>query len=112
MPLWQQPWLQDLLRSAAVPAALAFTALLVVFTLIRPALKTLLAPPPVPEPGSRVNAVIDDPTALPGMAEPPLALEAPKTNAHLETARALAKQNPAAVANIVRTLINGEEAAA
>jgi flagellar M-ring protein FliF len=111
VPLWQQPWLQDLLRAAAVPAALAFTALLIVLTLIRPALRTLLAPPPMSGKGSQIDAVVDDPQALP---EPPqaLALEAPKSEAHLESARQLAKQNPAAVANIVRTFINKDEAAA
>lgn len=111
-PVWQQPWLQDLLRAAAAPAALAFTALLVVLTLIRPALKTLFAPPPAPAPGTQLDAVVDDENILPGANDAALALEAPKANQKLENARQLAKQNPAAVANIVRTLINKEEAAA
>jgi len=111
VPLWQQPWVQDLLRAAAAPVALAFTALLIVMTLIRPALKTLFVPPPAPEKGSQVDAVVDGPEALPA-PEPSLALEAPKPNAHLESARALARQNPAAVANIVRSIINKDEAPA
>jgi flagellar M-ring protein FliF len=110
-PVWQQPWLQDMLRAAAAPAALAFTALLIVLTLIRPALKTLFAPPPPPAPGTQLDAVVDDENTLPDANETALALEAPKTNQKLESARQLAKQNPAAVANIVRTLINKEEAA-
>jgi flagellar M-ring protein FliF len=112
VPLWQQPWLQDMLRAAAAPAALAFTALLIVLTLVRPALKALMAPPPAPPPGSQVDAVVDNATTLPGGAAGALALESPKPNENLLNARNLAKQNPAAVANIVRTLINGEEAAA
>jgi flagellar M-ring protein FliF len=41
----------------------------------------------------------------------PLALEAPVPGGdQLERARAMAKQNPAAVANIVRGLMSGEEA--
>jgi len=111
-PPWQQPWLQDLLRSAAVPAALAFTALLIVLALIRPAMKALLAPPPPPAPGSRIDALIDDANSLPGAAQAALALEAPKANVKLEGVRALARQNPAAVAHIVRTLINDEKATA
>jgi flagellar M-ring protein FliF len=110
-PVWQQPWLQDLLRAAAAPAALAFVALMIVLTLIRPALKTLLAPPPPPAPGSQVDALVDDQNQLPGAAAATLALEAPRINEKLASARALAKSNPAAVANMVRTLINGEAAA-
>jgi hypothetical protein len=34
-----QPWVQDLLRAGAAPAALALVALVIVFALIRPALK-------------------------------------------------------------------------
>jgi flagellar M-ring protein FliF len=109
-PVWQQPWLQDLLRATAAPAALAFVALMIVLTLIRPALKTLLAPPPPPAPGSQVDALVDDKNLLPGAAAT-LALEAPRVNEKLASARALAKSNPAAVANMVRTLINGEAAA-
>jgi len=111
VPAWKQPWLQDLLRTAAMPAALAFIGLLIVLMVIRPALRQLNAPPPAPAPGSRLNAVVDDETALPGPGSA-LALEAPKANEKLETARALARQNPAGVANIVRTLMNGEQATA
>jgi flagellar M-ring protein FliF len=110
IPVWQQPWLQDLLRSAALPAGLAFVALLIVITLIRPAMKTLMAPPPPPPPGTQLTAVVDDAMPLPE-PDSPLALEAPAPAGNqLERARALAKQNPAAVANIVRGLMAGEEA--
>jgi flagellar M-ring protein FliF len=108
-PVWQEPWLQDLLRTLAAPAALAFVALLIVLTLIRPALKTMLAPPPPPAPGSQFEAVVDDRNLLPGAdASPTLALEAPKVNEQLASARNLAKDNPAAMAGMVRTMINGE----
>lgn len=113
-PLWQQPWLQDLVRAAALPAGLGFVALLIVLTLMRPAIKTLFAPPPpppeAPAPGAQLSAVVDDATPLPEPG-PPLALEAPPLGGdQLERARAMAKQNPAAVANIVRGLMAGEEA--
>jgi flagellar M-ring protein FliF len=119
MPTWKQPWVQDLLRAAAMPLALAFVALLIVLTTIRPALKTLLAPPPPPMPGSNVNALLDETPLLPGSpteeaAQPgsALTLNAPQQHPGLEDARNLARQNPAAVANIVRNMINGEQAAA
>jgi flagellar M-ring protein FliF len=108
-PLWREPWLIDLLRSAAAPAALALLGLVIVFALVRPAMKTLLTPPP-PPPGMRVDEVVggsdnpgDSTAAVPQ-------LEAPKANERLEAARALAKQNPAAVASIVRGWVNGASA--
>ncbi|HEY6132490.1 MAG TPA: flagellar basal-body MS-ring/collar protein FliF [Rubrivivax sp.] len=110
-PTWQQPWLQDLLRSLAAPAALAFVALLIVLTLIRPALTTLLAPVPAPAPGSQLSAVVDDPQQLPGAPAPAgtvLAIEAPVVNPRLVQARAIAKEHPAAVANMVRAMIHGQ----
>jgi flagellar M-ring protein FliF len=107
-PLWQQPWLQDLVRSAAAPAALALVAVLIVFALLRPALKPLLAPEPAP-PGARLSEVVDDGPPTP----PPIALpqlEAPRDDPRLAAARALAKQNPQAVAEIVRGWVSGEGA--
>lgn len=104
LPLWRQTWVQELLRSAAAPAALALVALVIVLKLIRPALTAMLAPP-VPEPGSQVDESVDD-----EIVEEPqrLTLEAPRSQAKLEAARALAKSNPAAVAHIVRGWVNGE----
>ena len=57
-----------------------------------------------------INAVVDDPAALPGEAALP-ALEPPRDNQKLQTARQLAKDNPAAVANIMREWVSGEAAA-
>lgn len=114
LPLWQQPWVQELLRSAAAPAALALVALFALFGLVRPALKTVLAPPAK---GGRLDAVVADAETLPPVenaapAAPaaPAALEAPAMQGKLEAARALAKDNPAAVANIMRGWVNGEAA--
>ena len=107
-PLWQQPWLVDLLKTSAAPLALAAVAVVVVLTLIRPAVRQLLAPP-VPPPGSQVDEVVDDAAALPSPAQKPMVqLNAPLHSERLQAARALAKENPAAVANIVRGWVNGE----
>ena len=101
VPLWKQPEIIDMLRSLAVPVGLGVVALLVFFGLLRPALKVALAPPPAPVPGAALSTVVDDANELP-------ALPAPKSVAHLTSARTLAKENPAAVAGIVRGWVNGE----
>ena len=105
VPLWKQPEVIDLLRTLAVPVGLAIVALLVFFGLLRPALKATLAPPPKAAPGAALTEVVDDRNELP-------ALPAPKSVEHLAAARTLAKENPAAVAGIVRDWVSGEAAAA
>jgi flagellar M-ring protein FliF len=109
LPVWKQPEVLDMLRAAAAPGALALVALLVFFGMIRPAMKAALAPPPAPTPGSQLSAVVDDANVLSPAQLP--ALAAPKATVHLEGARALAKENPAAVANIVRNWVSGEATA-
>jgi len=108
-PIWKQPWLTDLLRSAAAPAALAIVALVAVFSLIRPAMTAMLAPPPPPPPGSGLSEVVENETALPGPGAIDVqALAGPQVNPKLEAARQMARDNPAAVANIVRGWVSGE----
>jgi flagellar M-ring protein FliF len=110
IPIYQQPWLQDLLRAAAAPLALALVALLVIFKLIRPALKSAIdaGNPPV---GGKLDVVADDDTAaaLPGVSTP-AALAAPAVNEKLVSARTFAQQNPAVVAQIVKGWVGGEAA--
>jgi flagellar biosynthesis/type III secretory pathway M-ring protein FliF/YscJ len=51
--------------------------------------------------------VVDDTEALPApTAEAPLALDAPKVQQQLTVARTMAKENPLAVANILRSWID------
>ncbi|HRI17947.1 MAG TPA: flagellar basal-body MS-ring/collar protein FliF, partial [Burkholderiaceae bacterium] len=111
IPLWKQPETIDLLRSLAVPGALGVVGLVVVFGLLRPALRASQAAVP-PARGQSLDAVVQDELSLPG-ASPGAApvLEAPRASAQLEQVRLLAQQNPAAVAGIVRTWVNGEQAA-
>jgi len=109
LPLWKQPWVLDLVRAGAVPTALALVGLGLIFGAIRPALR----PPVVIENkddkrGNQLDAVVDD-NGLPGEAMLP-ALEAPRENRKLDSARQLAKDNPAAVANIMREWVNGAAA--
>ncbi|MBP6776771.1 MAG: flagellar M-ring protein FliF [Piscinibacter sp.] len=110
VPLWQQPETIDLVRSLAVPGALGVVALLVVFGLVRPALKAAQAP--ASPRGQKLDAVVQDDLSLPDGSSPNTpVLEAPRASAQLEQARLLAQQNPAAVAGIVRGWVNGGQAA-
>ena len=109
LPLWKQQWLLDLLRAGGVPAGLTLVALAVLFGLVRPAVMAALAPPTSEDKQHQLNAVVDDVQELPMDALPEL-LEAPQMARKLESARQLAKDNPTAVANIVRDWVNGETA--
>jgi flagellar M-ring protein FliF len=129
LPLWKQPEILDMLRTLALPAAFTALALIVVFGAIRPAIH---AAKPLPhadggKPG--LDAVVDDANELPHLTklgpdgrpiandarhavalgpdgQPLPALEAPGTDARLEAARKLAKENPMAMANMVRGWVN------
>ncbi|MFG6487394.1 flagellar basal-body MS-ring/collar protein FliF [Roseateles sp. BYS78W] len=108
VPVWKQPWLLDIARSAIVPLALVAIALIAVFGMIRPAIKAAMPKPPEEKPET-VDEVVDDPELLPGVAGMPK-LEAPLHNDKLDRARALARDNPVAVANIVRDWMEGQTA--
>ena len=101
-PFWKSPELIDLVRAAALPAGLAIVAVLVFFGLLRPAVKTVFAPR-LAAPGTRLDAVVDDAQTLE-------ALPAPAYLRQLEGAKLLAKDNPAAVAGIVRGWVGGQAA--
>jgi flagellar M-ring protein FliF len=110
VPFWKTPELIDMIRAAAVPVGLAIVALLVFFGLVRPAMKAALAPRPLrqaqlPRPGQRIDAVVDDEPTMPAILGQPAVLR------QIEGAKALAKDNPAAVAGIVRGWVGGGEAA-
>ena len=108
VPLWKQPWLLDIARSAIVPLAFVAIALIAVFGMIRPAIKAA-APPPPEEPTETVSEIVDDQELLPTADGMPK-LEAPLHNEKLDRARALARDNPVAVANIVRDWMEGQAA--
>lgn len=46
VPMWKQPWLLDIARSAIVPLAFVAIALIAVFGMIRPAIKAAMPQPP------------------------------------------------------------------
>jgi flagellar M-ring protein FliF len=112
VPLWQQPDLQDLARSLAWPVGTLLLAALVLMGLVRPALRALAqAPVAAPVQGGQLDAMVADETDRP----PLLTSNASKepegpTQAHLrlEDARKLTRDNPAAVANIVKAWMGSE----
>ena len=106
LPLWKQPETLELARSFAWPVGIALFAALVLLGLVRPALKALAAPPVVAD-GSQFDALEADVLDRPALAPPKPGEPAPE-QLRLEEARALARQNPIAVANIVKTWVNGE----
>jgi len=106
-PFWKSPEVIDVIRAAALPLGLALVAVLVFFGLVRPAVKSTFSARPAQQPGrpgSRIDAVVDDEPAYPPQ------LAAPSYLRQIEGAKALAKDNPAAVAGIVRGWVGGSEA--
>ena len=109
VPVYRQPWLIDLVKVAGVPAALTLMAVMLLFGVVRPALKKEVVEPPLAE--SRLDAVVDDVQALPLSEEAAqLALEGPRIDKQLAEARLMAIENPAAVASILRGWVSGEPA--
>ena len=118
-PFWKRPETVDVLRTLAVPGALTLAALIVVFGAIRPAIKA--AQPAVSEEDKqpKLSAVVDDVQELPGLQTIPPgmvmgpngqllpALGAPTGDARLEAAKQLARENPAAMAGVMREWMTG-----
>jgi flagellar M-ring protein FliF len=108
LPLWQQPWVQDLVRASAVPVGLTLVALAVLFGLVRPAILAALKKPEEEEETPQLEAVVEDELELADDYEMPQLLASPLMAKKLEGARQLARENPTAVASIVRGWVNGE----
>ncbi|MCZ8219915.1 MAG: flagellar basal-body MS-ring/collar protein FliF [Acidovorax sp.] len=116
VPLWKQPEVIDLAKTFAWPVGAVLFAALVLLGLVRPALK---APAPAkasaaPVPGGQLDALeADTPErpALPAPSRKDEAVPATPEQLRLEDARVLAKENPVAVANILKTWLNGDAAA-
>ena len=110
LPFWRQSWLIDLVRAAAVPAALVLVALMLVLAVARPALRQVQAPPEAnPPPQLGLDEVVGSETPTPAQlslasdaTQQALAQESNRQQLQLDNAKTLAKNNPAAVANLVR----------
>jgi flagellar M-ring protein FliF len=115
VPLWRQPEVLDLARSFAWPVGTLALAALVLLGVVRPAMKSLAQPrtTPVTEVDANANqldAVEADQPERPQLAAPaaPEHIGPTASELRLEDARKLTRDNPAAVANIVKAWINGE----
>jgi len=113
LPVWQQPEMQDLARTLAWPIGAVLLVALVLFGLVRPGLKAM-AKRPLPKEGDEpvaLDALVADDTERPALLTNSASLpEAGPTEAQLrlEDARKLARENPVAVANIVKEWIGSE----
>ena len=111
LPLWQEPWVLQLVKTAGPPLALLLVALILVFAVIRPAMKK--DKPAEAPAGAALNAVVDDQPALPDPSVsalmPPDEEVSQDMVLQLEDARLLARTNPLAVANILRGWVHGPE---
>jgi flagellar M-ring protein FliF len=124
-PLWKQPQALEAARSLAWPIGTVILAALVLFGLVRPGMKTMMAPkveplavgaigpdgqPVLAGPGGQLDAMVSEDPQRPMLMGPggvPM-LGPTDHQVRLEDARQLARTNSTAVANIVRGWINGE----
>jgi flagellar M-ring protein FliF len=83
-------------------------ALIILFGFVRPALRSNVSLASGTPAGGQLDMLADDAVSLPGGQAPQLA--APRSDERLIAARQAAKNNPVAVASIVRTWVNGDEA--
>ncbi|HEY4081993.1 MAG TPA: flagellar basal-body MS-ring/collar protein FliF [Burkholderiaceae bacterium] len=108
LPIWKNPAVLDVGRSLIVPLALVAVALIAVFGMVRPALRMVrVEKEEADAKAAGLSELVDDDVLLPGQLP---ALEGPVMNEKLERARTLARENPVAVANIMREWINGTTA--
>ncbi|MDR7308893.1 flagellar basal-body MS-ring/collar protein FliF [Rhodoferax saidenbachensis] len=116
IPLWRQPEVVDLARSMAWPLGTLGLAALVLLGVIRPAMKSLAQPPRGADidldRSGQLDALEADQPDRPQLTgygttstDPTQATAAEQ---RLEDARKLTRDNPAAVANIVKAWMSGE----
>ena len=115
VPLWRQHEVLELARSFAWPMGTLLFAGLVLMGVIRPAMKAMMqAPAPAatgPVRMSQLDALESEMPERPQLGGPGVANDAAQVSAgelQLEDARKLTRDNPAAVANIIKTWMNGE----
>ncbi len=108
---WKEPETQDLARGLAKPLGVLLLGLILFLGMVRPTLKMMKTSPdksaPLTAQPQQLSAVVNDEQQRP-------ALQLPVDNTptddmlRLEDAKRLAKDNPAAVANIIKGWVNGE----
>ena len=117
IPVWRQPVVTDVAQSLAWPLGTLALAALVLIGFVKPAMKTLAESRPHAGAHLReaqLDALESEQPDRPQLAGPhganePVGLTS--SELRMEEARKLTRDNPAAVANIVKGWINGEAAA-
>jgi flagellar M-ring protein FliF len=117
IPVWRQPVVTDVAQSLAWPLGTLALAALVLIGFVKPAMKTLAESRPQAGAHLReaqLDALESEQPDRPQLSGPhganePVGLTA--SELRMEEARKLTRDNPAAVANIVKGWINGEAAA-
>ena len=113
VPLWKQPEIQDLARSLAWPVGTLLFGALVLLGVIRPAMKAFAQSNPQTTEliTHQLDAIESDEPDRPQLGAPEISAGPVIPTAGelaLEEARKLTRDNPAAVANIVKSWISGE----
>lgn len=103
LPLWQQPETIALAKSVMWPVGLVLAALILALGVVRPILKARKK-----KEQAQLDLLAADEIERPALAAPLKPGEPTPEELRLQQARALAKQNPIAVANIVKTWVNGD----
>ena len=119
VPFYRQPEVVDLARSFAWPLGTLLFAILVLTGVIRPAIKAMGTAPVAGAGDSNVrmnqlDAMESDMPERPQLSGPGAGNDTVQVTAsekQLDDARQLTRDNPAAVANIIKTWMNGEAAA-
>jgi flagellar M-ring protein FliF len=107
LPLWKRPEVIELAKTLAWPVGMVLFALLVLFGLVRPALRPPKLNAEAVE-GTGLNALENENPERPALSAPGKSNEPRPEELRLEEARTLARENPMAVANILKTWVNGE----
>jgi flagellar M-ring protein FliF len=117
LPLWRQPELQDLARSMAWPVGTLLLGALMLMGFVRPMLKAVgreSGEAGAARAGGQLDTIVANDTARPQLPPPGRSAEPQPPTANelrLTDARQLAKDNPMAVANIVKSWVNGQPSA-
>lgn len=112
LPLWKQPEVVELAKSLGWPVGISLAVALLLLGLVRPLLKSrtrVLPKEPGPE-GGQLSALAAEELERPALPAPMQAQDLQPTaeQLRLEEARQLARDNPVAVASILKTWVNGE----
>jgi flagellar M-ring protein FliF len=106
LPLWKQPETIEIAKEAGRYAGLLLLALTVIFAVVRPALRSLAPIGPRASGGSLLSTTVQNDVALPA---PPNVAASSTAIGSPEAVMKLAKENPAAVASVVRSWVGSEQ---